>query len=85
MLLLLKFQDVDDCAKMFICQLSTKPKKNLDDIEQNISSIFGTNEQGALDATKPSVLFNLATTVDLNNVKLFMQDAKCHMMKCFNL
>jgi hypothetical protein len=62
-LLLSKFQDVDDCAKMFICQLGTKPEDNLDDIEQNISSIFGTNEQGALDATKPSVLFDLAATV----------------------
>ena len=54
MLLLSKFQDLDDCAKMFICQLSTKPQDNLDDIEQNISGIFGTNEQGTLDATKPS-------------------------------
>jgi hypothetical protein len=60
------FQDIDDCAKMFICQLSTKPEDNLDGIEQNISSIFGTNEQGALDATKPSVLFDLAAIVGRN-------------------
>ena len=48
---------------MFICQIGTKSEDNLDDIEQNINSIFGTNEQGALDATKPSVLFDLAATV----------------------
>ena len=61
--LLSKFQDVDDCAKMFICQLGTKPEDNLDDIEQNIKNMFGTNEDGALDVTKSSVLFDLAATV----------------------
>merc|ERR1711935_340316 len=54
-----EFQDVDDCAKMFICQLGTKPEDNLDDIEQNIKNMF----DGALDVTKSSVLFDLAATV----------------------
>ena len=42
--LLSKFQDVDDCAKMFICQLGTKPEDNLDDIEQNIKNMFGKGQ-----------------------------------------
>ena len=78
-LLLSKFQDVDDCAKMFICQLGTKPEDNLDDIEQIINNMFGTNED--LDVTKSSVLFDLAATVgrDAGLEQCKTLYAKCQM------
>merc|ERR1711935_444234 len=58
-----EFQDFDDCAKMFVCQLNAKPEDSLNDVEKIINDLFGTNENGALDFSKPSALFDFAATV----------------------
>ena len=57
------FQDFDDCAKMFVCQLGAKPEDSLNDVEKYINAMFGTNQNGALDFLKPSALFDFAATV----------------------
>ena len=58
-----EISDGEDCAKMFICQLNTKDVKDLDETEQDIHEMFGTNEQGSLDVAKTSVRFDLAAMV----------------------
>ena len=57
-----EFQDIDDCAKMFLCQLGAKPEESLNYVEKDINDMFGTNQNGTLDVLKPSVLFDLAAT-----------------------
>merc|ERR1712002_1143906 len=50
-----EFQDSDDCAKMFICKLNTKPENELGEVEHEIKNVFGTNENEALDVKKASI------------------------------
>ena len=52
-------KDVDDCAKMLVCQVNTR-KENMDEMESLILNIFGLNQDGALDVTKPSAQFDFA-------------------------
>ena len=44
---------------MFLCHLAAKPEAE----ELNINEIFGTKEDGTLDITKTSTLFDLAVMV----------------------
>ena len=55
--------DVQDCAKMFICQLNTFDPNGLDSIEAFIQNMFGLDDQGILDLSKLSVRFDLAAVV----------------------
>ena len=57
------FQDANDCAKKFICELNAKNKKNLDGIEMVTRSLFGYDDSGRLDVTKPSAHFDFVAVV----------------------
>ena len=58
-----EFQDIDDCAKMFLCQLNPKNENELGSFETFFKSQFGMNESGVLDVTKLSVRFDLAAVI----------------------
>ena len=61
------FQDVDDCAKKFICEVNAKNDSALDGIEVLIKSLFGYEKSGQLDVTKPSARFDFAAIVGLKS------------------
>ncbi len=48
--------DVDDCAKMFLCELNSKDAVNMDKIETVAANMFGSK----IDLSAPSVRFDLA-------------------------
>ena len=59
-------QDLDDCAKKFICELNAKDETILDDFELSMKSAFGVNKRGNLDANSISARFNFAASVGQN-------------------
>ena len=57
------FQDINDCAKKFICELNAQDETKLDSVEMLTRSLFGYNDAGRLDVTKPSAHFDFAAIV----------------------
>ena len=57
------FQDSNDCAKKFICELNAQEETKLDSVETLTRSLFGYNDSGRLDVTKPSAHFDFAAVV----------------------
>ena len=53
-------QDLDDCAKMFICELNAKDKSKLSDMEIIMKDTFGVNGEGKLDVTQITAKFDFA-------------------------
>ena len=59
-------QDLDDCAKKFICELSAKDETILDDFELSMKSAFGVDKRGNLDVKSISARFDFAASVGQN-------------------
>ena len=57
------FQDTNDCAKKFICELNAKDETKLDSIEMVTRTLFGDDNSGHFDVTKPSAHFDFAALV----------------------
>ena len=57
------FQDTNDCAKKFICELNAKDVTKLDSIEMVTRTLFGYDNSGRFDVTKPSAHFDFAAIV----------------------
>ena len=57
------FQDANDCAKKFICELNAKDETMLDSIEMVTRTLFGDDNSGRFDVTKPSAHFDFAAIV----------------------
>ena len=56
-------QDLDDCAKKFICELNAKDETILDDFELSMKSAFGVDKRGNLDVKSISARFDFAASV----------------------
>ena len=59
-------QDLDDCAKKFICELNAKDETILDDFELSMKSAFGVDKRGNLDVKSISARFDFAASVGQN-------------------
>ena len=58
------FQDMDDCAKMFVCEVNAiQDESMLDDVETMIRSVFGGPTETEIDVTKATARFDLAAKV----------------------
>ena len=54
------YQDGDDCAKKFLCELSEKYSTNLGPTEWDEALLFNAYNQPVLDYSSDSLLFNIA-------------------------
>ena len=74
-------QDLDDCAKMFICELNTRDESKLGNIESVLKNTFGANANGNLDVTKITAKFDFAAITGklagVNQCKIFY--SRCHV------
>ena len=57
------FQDVEDCAKKFVCGLFAKDQSDLDPMELRLKSEYEINAKEILDVSKESAQFNFAAYV----------------------
>ena len=58
------FQDLDDCAKMFVCEVNAiQDESVLDDVETMIKSAFGGPLETEIDVTKATARFDLSAKV----------------------
>ncbi|TRY68970.1 hypothetical protein TCAL_15114 [Tigriopus californicus] len=61
LLLKASVNDVDDCAKNFVCQLNTKSIESMDSVEQTLLAIYG--QDASIDVSRSDVEFQLAANV----------------------
>lgn len=54
-------EDVDDCAKNFVCQLNTKSIKSMDAFERTIFAVYG--QDPTIDVSRSDVEFQLASNI----------------------
>ena len=58
------FQDLDDCAKIFVCEVNAiQDESVLDDVETMIKSAFGGPLETEIDVTKVTARFDLSAKV----------------------
>ena len=67
--------DVQDCNKMFVCELNTKDDAKLGNVELQMKNAFGLDANNNLDLTKETVGYDLAASVGkvagLDRCKIF--------------